>query len=121
LLTRTAPIRATTVRELILRHSKFVVLLAITASVAAQQPDFSAVTQSFITVSAPVVALQNVRVIDGTGAPALENQAIVIADGKIRSIGPQSSVQVPAGATCFIPHRTAKAEAWLELRPVTTR
>ena len=81
-----------------LRMSGLVVLLAIAASVAAQQPDFSAVTQSFITVSAPVVVLQNVRVIDGTGAPALENQAVVIADGKIRSIGPQSSVQVPAGA-----------------------
>ena len=79
------------------------VLSAIAAAVAAnqaapQQSTFSAVTQSFITVSAPVVVLRNVRVIDGTGAPALDNQAIVIADGKIRSIGPDSSVQVPAGA-----------------------
>ena len=64
----------------------------------AQPSLFSAATQSFITVSAPVVVLRNVRVIDGTGAPALENQAIVIANGKIRSIGPDSSVQVPVGA-----------------------
>ena len=30
------------------------------------------VTQEFIAVDAPVVALQHVRVIDGTGAPAVE-------------------------------------------------
>lgn len=78
---------------------KVVGVLAIAACAApAQQPEFSAVTQSFITVNAPVVVLRNVRVIDGTGAPARENQAIVIADGKIRSIGPDSSAQVPAGA-----------------------
>jgi imidazolonepropionase-like amidohydrolase len=83
---------------------KLVLALATAAGVAAnqaaapQQPAVSAVTQSFITVSAPVVALRNVRVIDGTGAPASENQTIVIADGKIRSIGREGSVQVPAGA-----------------------
>jgi imidazolonepropionase-like amidohydrolase len=54
--------------------------------------------QSFITVSAPTLVLRNVRVIDGTGAPVRENQAIVIADGKIRSIGSDSAVQIPAGA-----------------------
>jgi imidazolonepropionase-like amidohydrolase len=86
------------------KSMKPIAVLAIAAGVAAnqaaapQQSNFSAVTQSFITVNAPVVVLQNVRVIDGTGAAALENQAIVIADGKIRSIGPGSSVQVPAGA-----------------------
>lgn len=64
----------------------------------AQQSNFSPVTQSFITVNAPVVVLRNVRVIDGTGAPASENQTIVIADGKIRSIGPENSVQTPANA-----------------------
>ena len=65
---------------------------------AAPPSGFSAVTQSFITVRTPVVVLQTVRVIDGTAAPALENQAIVIADGKIRSIGPENSVRIPAGA-----------------------
>jgi imidazolonepropionase-like amidohydrolase len=63
-----------------------------------QQPNAAAVMQSFITVSAPTLVLRNVRVIDGTGAPVRENQAIVIADGKIRSIGPDNAVQIPAGA-----------------------
>src|SRR5215813_11598830 len=69
-------------------------LLAILPAVSQQQN----ITQTFITVSSPSVVLRNVRVIDGTGAAALENQAIVIVDGKIRSIGANSSVQVPASA-----------------------
>jgi imidazolonepropionase-like amidohydrolase len=43
--------------------------------------------QQFIRVEAPVIALTHVRIIDGTGAAALEDQTIVIADGKIQSIG----------------------------------
>ena len=74
------------------------VILALTLCAlpaGSQQPN---VTQSFVTVSAPTIVLRNVRVIDGTGAPALEDQAIVIANGRIRSMGPNGSVQVPAGA-----------------------
>src|SRR6185503_17343265 len=41
----------------------------------------------FIRVEAPVIALTHVRIIDGTGAPAIEDQTIVIAGGKIQSIG----------------------------------
>ena len=42
----------------------------------------------FIRVEAPVIALTHVRIIDGTGAAPIEDQTIVIADGKILSIGP---------------------------------
>jgi imidazolonepropionase-like amidohydrolase len=42
----------------------------------------------FIRVEAPVIALTHVRIIDGTGAAAVEDQTIVIAGGKIQSIGP---------------------------------
>jgi hypothetical protein len=52
----------------------------------------------FVTVDAPVFVLNHVRVIDGTGAAAKEDQAIVIANGKIQSIGPAASVQIPSGA-----------------------
>ena len=41
----------------------------------------------FIRVEAPVIALTHVRIIDGTGAAPLEDQTIVIAGGKIQSIG----------------------------------
>lgn len=49
----------------------------------------------FITVHAPVFVLSHVRVIDGTGVAAREDQAIVIANGKIQSIGPAASVTIP--------------------------
>jgi imidazolonepropionase-like amidohydrolase len=55
-------------------------------------------TKRYVSVSAPVVALTHVRVIDGTGAPVQENQTIVIDNGRIRSLGPSAQAQVPPGA-----------------------
>jgi imidazolonepropionase-like amidohydrolase len=52
----------------------------------------------FITVNAPTLALEHVRVIDGTGAPARENQTIVIDHGKIAAVGPAASTPVPQAA-----------------------
>lgn len=54
--------------------------------------------QQFVRVEAPVIALIGVRVIDGTGAPPLQNQTIIIADGKIKSIKPSAESEIPAGA-----------------------
>ena len=59
----------------------------LSAAVLAQAPQFSNAVRGFIKVDAPVVALTNVRVIDGTGAPPRENQTIVISDGNIAAIG----------------------------------
>jgi imidazolonepropionase-like amidohydrolase len=56
------------------------------------------VTQDYISVDAPVVVLQHVRVIDGTGAPAVEDQTVVIEGADIKAIGPSASLQAPAGA-----------------------
>jgi imidazolonepropionase-like amidohydrolase len=52
----------------------------------------------FIAVSDRNFVLNHVRVIDGTGAPAKEDQAVVVSNGKIDSIGPAASSQAPAGA-----------------------
>jgi Amidohydrolase family len=52
----------------------------------------------FISVDAPDFVLDHVRVVDGTGAPPLEDQAVVIANGKIKFIGPDSSAQFPQDA-----------------------
>src|SRR5512132_2693782 len=54
--------------------------------------------QQFIRVEAPVIALAHVRVIDGTGAAPRDDQTIVIADGKIQSVGPSTTANVPPGA-----------------------
>src|SRR5262250_1417933 len=58
----------------------------------------SPVTKSFITVDSPVVALDHVRVIDGTGAPAAPDQTLIIENGAIREIGKSGSVSIPSGA-----------------------
>ena len=52
----------------------------------------------FITINQPVVVLQHVRVIDGTGAPVRDDQSVVIANGRITAVGPATSTPAPAGA-----------------------
>jgi Amidohydrolase family len=71
--------------------------LLIAAITVVQAPKSSEVA-TFVTVDSPVFALKQVRVIDGTGAAAKEDQTVVIANGKIQSIGPAASVQIPQGA-----------------------
>src|SRR6185295_4084445 len=60
----------------------------------AQAPD----RQQFIRTEAPVIALAHVRVIDGTGAAARDDQTIVISGGKIQSVGPSADAKLPANA-----------------------
>ena len=62
------------------------------------QGRFAPGVKPFITVDAPVIALQHVRVIDGTGAQPREDQTIVIDHGKIAAMGPAASTPAPAGA-----------------------
>src|SRR5678815_3081215 len=54
--------------------------------------------QQYIRAEAQILALAHVRVIDGTGAAPREDQTIVIADGKIQSIAPSGTANVPANA-----------------------
>ncbi len=71
--------------------------LVIAAGALAQTSKAPDVVE-FVSVDAPVIVLKHVRVIDGTGAAAVEDQAVVIADGKIQSIGAAGAAQIPAGA-----------------------
>jgi imidazolonepropionase-like amidohydrolase len=54
--------------------------------------------RGFVKVDAPVVALTHVRVIDGTGAAAREDQTVVISKGKIESISDAAPASVPKDA-----------------------
>jgi imidazolonepropionase-like amidohydrolase len=75
-------------------------LMAGASAVVAIQPSQQAnAIRNFISVDAPVVALTNARVIDGTGAPARERQTLVIRDGTIAEIGDAERVTPPDGAT----------------------
>jgi imidazolonepropionase-like amidohydrolase len=72
----------------------FLLIVCIATTSFAQAPD----RQQFIRTEAPVIALTHVRVIDGTGAPAKEDQTIVISDGKIQSVEPSATAKPPANA-----------------------
>lgn len=74
------------------------VVWMLVAAVAMAQTQKAGDVAEFVSVNAPVFVLNHVRVIDGTGAPAKEDQAVVIADGKIASIGAAGAAQPPAGA-----------------------
>jgi imidazolonepropionase-like amidohydrolase len=85
------------------RTFRLVMLLfaALPLPLSAQQqgrPTLSPLTRRFVSVDAPVVALTNVRVVDGTGAPPREGQTIVIEGDKIAAVGATGSVGVPQGA-----------------------
>jgi imidazolonepropionase-like amidohydrolase len=56
--------------------------------VSAQTQTLAPAVKAFVTVDAPTIVLADVRVIDGTGAPAREHQVIVIRDGKIADVRP---------------------------------
>jgi imidazolonepropionase-like amidohydrolase len=45
-----------------------------------------------------VVVLKAARLIDGTGAPAINNAIVIVTDNKITAVGDARSVRVPSGA-----------------------
>ena len=86
-----------------MRYVSFKIVLASLGLVTwselyAQRPTLSAAVRSFVAVDSPIVALTHARVIDGIGHPALEDQTIVIRDGRIAGLGSSSSIAVPGGA-----------------------
>jgi imidazolonepropionase-like amidohydrolase len=63
-----------------------VVLLAA-LSLGSAQPRLPEL-QKFLKVDAPAVALVHVRVVDGTGAAAREDQTVLLRQGRIEAMGP---------------------------------
>jgi imidazolonepropionase-like amidohydrolase len=78
---------------------RIVLLLAAGLLAAAQPPQFSNLVRSFVKIDAPVVALTNVRVIDGTGAPVRNKQTIVIRGGNVAEMGETGRIPIPQEAT----------------------
>ena len=71
-----------------------IVPLLFAATIQAQVP---AALQPFLSFTDQVVALTNVTVIDGTGAPARAHQTIVLDHGRITAAG-GADTQIPANA-----------------------
>ncbi|HUS09199.1 MAG TPA: hypothetical protein VMZ30_01945, partial [Pyrinomonadaceae bacterium] len=76
--------------------SVLLLLLSAYISCLAQTPPSE--RQQFVRIEAPVIALTRLRVIDGTGAAPRQDQTIIIADGKIKSIGPDADTEIPPNA-----------------------
>jgi enamidase len=76
---------------------RFVATALTLALVAGAQPVEAQRFDELVAVQGPV-ALTNVKVIDGTGAPARTGQTVVIEGDRITAVGATGSVQVPSGA-----------------------
>src|SRR6516165_10852593 len=77
--------------------SKIALLLLLFSSELAAQT-LSPQVQEFVKVSSGVIVLSHVRVIDGTGASALENQAVIVRQDRIEWIGDASTATMPKEA-----------------------
>jgi imidazolonepropionase-like amidohydrolase len=78
----------------------FALGLLVPGCLRAQAPgaQLSPAVRAFVNVPEPVVALTNVKLIDGTGTPARSGMTVVIANGRVQSVGPTASTRPPAGA-----------------------
>ena len=76
---------------------KFLAIIFLIASLASAQ-SLSPQVKAFVKVEPGVVALTHVRVIDGTGAAAREDQTIVLNKSKIDTVGAATTVNVPKDA-----------------------
>ena len=94
------------------RAAAAILAASTVAFVSAQRPQFNDSVRAFIKVDAPVVALTNARVIDGTGAPARATQTIVIRGTDIAEIGDSARVKPPEGATVIDLSGKSKNCAW---------
>jgi imidazolonepropionase-like amidohydrolase len=74
------------------------VFVSLHGAAAQERPKPSPAVARFVAVDAPDIALTHVRVVDGTGRPALDDQTILIGGGRITAVGPASRVVVPASA-----------------------
>src|ERR1700686_3950917 len=67
----------------------------------AQQSSLSPEVQKYVRVHAERVVLEHVRVIDGTGKPAVEDRNVVIQGGKISAIQIGADVPAAVGTTAL--------------------
>lgn len=64
-----------------------ILALAVSSFTTTAAPEFSDQSKQFVAYNEGRILLQNARIIDGTGSPAVDAQSILIANGKIIEIG----------------------------------
>src|SRR5262245_5185320 len=77
-------------------------LLSAVTAFAQSPASLAPAVRDFVREDAPMIVLQHVRVIDGTGAPARDDQTLVIANGKIQALGPGPTIGIPIPASARI-------------------
>jgi imidazolonepropionase-like amidohydrolase len=77
---------------------RFIPILLATVLSAAKAATLGPEVTPFVVVSAPMVALRHVNVIDGTGAMSRPDQTVIFTDGRVTAIGPATTTPVPQGA-----------------------
>jgi len=75
-----------------------VLLLSGAVSLAQAPSSLSPAVREFVRMDDPLVALTHVRIIDGTGAPAREDQTVIVSGGRIQAMGAAGATAIPAGA-----------------------
>jgi imidazolonepropionase-like amidohydrolase len=81
-----------------------VVVFLLSFNGLCQSPSLSKTVQAFVRVQSPKIVLTHVRIIDGTGAPAVEDQNVVIEGGKIAAIEKASDIAAADGTTVLDLH-----------------
>ena len=78
----------------------FVIALAVVpvALVAQSITALSADVRQYVTVPETTVALTNVRIVDGTGAPPVDGRTLIIQNGRIMSVSGAADAKIPANA-----------------------
>ena len=90
--------------------------LLFAAPAAGQRLDeLSQAVREFVVLESDTLAITDVRIIDGTGAPAREGQTVVIADGLINAVGDLEEVEVPAGAALIDGRGHTLTPGWVML------
>lgn len=82
-------------------HRWWVPLLVLGLVVPSRAQTLGPEVRPFVAVDAPVFVLQHVRVIDGTGGPAREDQSVLVVRGRLQAIGPAATLKVPDGGKVF--------------------
>lgn len=76
----------------------WIALVLASGDPLAAQRDLAPAVRQFVEVDEEILALVDVRVVDGTGAPGRSGQTVLLRGNRIAAVGPTSTVSVPNGA-----------------------
>src|SRR5262249_20749279 len=82
-----------------LRRMLAALVVIVCPLLTAQQMALSKTVLNFVRVNGSRTVLEHVRVIDGTGAPAIDDRNVIIENGKIATISAGADVAASAGTT----------------------